>query len=318
MAFRSNQLRDKGISALVLLCLLAIQSMPANAVVPGCEGAGPYTPYAAPVVDMRSPVADVTVIVMHGKGGSPNATFLQDLSGRLAAAGYNVIAPWMTWSRNWDGTHCQGLNYLDSLVDAERAAGRRVVVVGHSMGGMHALIYGSLAGSKIPAVVAIAPGHFLSTNPNSSLMQAIAPYVSKAQDLVMQGLGDVVSYELYTLNGSQLQQTVTTPNIYLSFHSLSYFPAISDVLSQVNLPVHWIAGSEDPLTSNYITYDMFGMMPYNAHSLFEVLPGDHYTVVPVSGPAFDAWFRGWWPPATPTGPTPVPPGNEAINYLLLD
>ena len=80
-----------------------------------CSSYAVYTPGTDPLITL-SPVvpAKATVIVMHGKAGSP--LYLSPLSTGLANAGYDVIAPYLPWNGTvWDGSMCEAMNYVDEL-----------------------------------------------------------------------------------------------------------------------------------------------------------------------------------------------------------
>ena len=153
-----------------------------------CSSSATYAPAAPPVeTPSSSGPASTTIIVMHGKTGSPLSTHLLPLYSALSSAGYDVVAPYMPWNGlDWDGSMCEGMNYIDSLAAKQASNGRNVIVAGHSMGGAHALIHGATEpAGEIKAIVTLAPGHFPhlsnnSLNPSSPGTQVrTAPQISQ-------------------------------------------------------------------------------------------------------------------------------------------
>lgn len=232
--------------------------------------------------------SNTTVIFMHGKTGNPYAGFLYSLYTTLTSAGYTVIAPYMPWTGFvWYGTLDQAMAYISSLVDTEKAAGKKVVLIGHSMGGAAALIYNSRTDvTAVDATVAIAPGHFFSDS--TSLQQAAATSTATAQAMVTAGNGE--TYGSFQTSNLGVQQTISaTANTYLSYHDVNQYPSmINDVLPQISQPLYWIGGDADSLTVNYP--NLFPIVPANANSKLETLSGDHYTIVANSAGSIVAWL----------------------------
>ncbi|KPJ92452.1 MAG: hypothetical protein AMJ53_09370 [Gammaproteobacteria bacterium SG8_11] len=257
-----------------------------------CSAAMAYSPSNAPnTIDSTNGIAGTTLIVLHGKTGTPYGGHLQSFYSGMAAQGYDVIAPYMPWSgTSWDGDLCEAMAYIDQLAEAEIAQGKDVVVVGHSMGGVHALIYGATeppAGVK--AIVPIAPGHM----PHQAIgfQNTVAADVSRAKTLVANGDGNTTGYSFITPNNGIKVTLNTTPNIYLSYHSLDQFPDIRGVLPLIEIPVFWVAGNQDNLTTTYNMAGLFGEIN-SANSKYEPLEGTHSGVVANTPTPLGAWLSG--------------------------
>ena len=108
----------------------------------------------------------ISCVVVHGKSGRPDAPFLKELCSNLSGAGYSVLAPKMPWS-SWDGTFEQGVEVIASAVENAGEGGKRVIVIGHSLGAAGTLTYASrhLSSSNLAGVVVLSAGHILSRNP---------------------------------------------------------------------------------------------------------------------------------------------------------
>jgi pimeloyl-ACP methyl ester carboxylesterase len=227
---------------------------------------------------------------MHGKTGSPYGSHLQSFYSDMADQGYDVVAPFMPWSSmTWEGDLCEAMAYIDELAGAEIAMGKEVVVVGHSMGGVAALIYGATEPpAGVAAIVPIAPGHM----PHQSmvLQNSVSADVSRAKSLVDSGQGD--DYDSFETRNNGTQVAInTTPNIFLSYHALDQFPDMRSVLPRIELPVLWFAGSADNLTTAYKMAELYGYID-SASSSYQVLGGTHLGVVANTPTPLGTWLSG--------------------------
>ncbi len=85
------------------------------------------------------------VVVMHGKGGSPNG-YVKSLAEALQAKGYLVANLEMPWSgkRNYDKNVASAEDEVTTALNALPGEGAaKLFVAGHSQGGVFALEYGS-------------------------------------------------------------------------------------------------------------------------------------------------------------------------------
>lgn len=112
----------------------------------------PLSPRAA-----RAGEARAGIVLMHGKGGSPERT-VAGLARQLQTQGCLVANEEMPWSgrRQYDASVADALAQVQAALQRLRAQGAtRLFVAGHSQGGVFAL----LAGGRLPmdGVIAIAP-----------------------------------------------------------------------------------------------------------------------------------------------------------------
>ncbi len=257
-----------------------------------CDLNAAYTPASAPVLTAGVGSPTTTVIALHGKSATPTQTsHMQTLADGLNAAGYDVMRPYLPWSStSWNGTLCDGITYVNSLVAAEQANGKSVVVLGHSLGGVFVLSYAALTDTAKPdAFVLVAPGHFV---PNSSVLAADnAADVQRAREMIANGQGDVIA--TFTTSGYNISATA---NSYLSFHgtdqSASQFPDIFTNIERVDTPVLWLAGTADPLTG--IVKTNLAIIPAlsgKALYTYTEIAGDHYSLMTNVTNEFDPWYQ---------------------------
>jgi carboxylesterase len=138
--------------------------------------------------------ASVAVVVSHGFTGNPTAT--RSLGQALAAKGFAVDVVRLPGH----GTHwrdMQGTRYADwrgevaGAVDARHAAGKRVVVVGLSLGGTIAL---DLAATKpeVSAICAINP----TILDRQGLLPKLAPLLETVIPVVTAGMAGLVKGDI--------------------------------------------------------------------------------------------------------------------------
>ena len=104
--------------------------------------------------------AEVGVVLMHGKWGSPQS--MLPLARDLESRSYRVSNAEMAWSgrRLYDVSYPAALKEIEQQIRHLRANGaRRVVVAGQSMGANAAVAYAS-SGFALDGLVILSPGHF--------------------------------------------------------------------------------------------------------------------------------------------------------------
>ena len=232
-----------------------------------------------------------TVIVVHGKNGAPSRSHIQSLATDLNTSGYDVVAPTMPWADlAWNGTLCEGIAHLNELILEEKNAGKSVILLGHSLAGPIALSYVALSNTTDPdAVVVLAPGHV--PHQSTTLANAHAVSISKAKDLVSNQNSDVTDFQTYNLGG--LVDITSTPEVYLSYHDTEEFPDIEASLPLVDLPILWLAGSDDSLTVVMDgTFGLPGKMPVSQNNVYKVIDGTHFTLVDNVTTELNTWYSG--------------------------
>jgi pimeloyl-ACP methyl ester carboxylesterase len=256
-------------------------------------------PGLAPAIMAAVAPATTSVIILHGKTASPLDPNLASLYTELTDAGHDVIAPYLPWrDTNWDGSMCEVMNYINLLVKQEAAKGHAVVVAGHSMGGAHALIYAITSPvDAVKAIVVMAPGHFPQLElPRLILFDpataaGITSSINTAEDMVTNGDGDQLNTfdTLIPDLDNPLLTISSTAYDYLSYHDLDQYPDVNDVLPPIRLPVLWLAGEDDQLTTLYNMVVLAGQIT-SPGSGYQLVNGNHIDMVSNSGTPIQAWL----------------------------
>jgi pimeloyl-ACP methyl ester carboxylesterase len=160
------------------------------------------------------PVPTIGIVIMHGKGGSPNK-HVSELASSLARQGYAVANIEMPWSgrRNYDVDVTAADKEVAAALETLRGKGvKKLFVAGHSQGGVFALHYG--AGHPVDGVIAIAPGG----NVGSPLFQEkLGASLAEARELIDKGKGNEIA-RLYDYEGAKgVYPIATRPAAYLTW-----------------------------------------------------------------------------------------------------
>ena len=275
--------------SVVLLALSGCKhnNTPVNASAPEftlqCDLNAIYSPVVEPVLSPASlPIGETsnqTVLVMHGKNGSPLRSHMVSLKAALNAEGYNVIMPYMPWSElTWNGTLCDSISYLNELITAEHDNDNYVILLGHSLAGPVSLAYSALSNTeKADAVNVVAPGHFI--HQSSVLANEHASSLALAKSMVNSGQeNQLATFQTYN-NGAPVNIS-TTARIYLSMHDTTQFPAILSTIPLNTTDTLWLAGQSDNLTSAAKTLGITSSIPTtDGFYTYKEVVGDHFTVL---------------------------------------
>jgi pimeloyl-ACP methyl ester carboxylesterase len=251
-----------------------------------------YTPIATPITDLGVGTPDTTVIALHGKSGNPAASHMNNLAGDLTAAGYDVVRPYLPWtSSSWNGSLCDAMAYINSLIEAEKTAGKSVILLSHSLAGIISMSYMALDNTSKPAAITIvAPGHFI--HQSSTLASSHASSIALAKDMIANDQADTIATFVTRNNGSNTNIS-TTPTIYLSFHDTSELPDAKASLPLITQPILWLAGTSDNLTD--LTKNTFGItasIPSTpAANTYKEINGDHLSVMGYVTDELDPWYQ---------------------------
>jgi dienelactone hydrolase len=138
-------------------------------------------PFAAPA---QEPIG---IVIMHGKGGSPNSKHIAEFARRLEAQGLLVANLEMPWSgrRNYDVPVARAEEEVEAALEALRGRGaKKLFVAGHSQGGAFAIHFAGRV--ALDGVVAIAPGGSVAT---AVFREQLAASLARARQLVAEGKG---------------------------------------------------------------------------------------------------------------------------------
>ena len=230
---------------------------------------------------------NIVFVIMHGKSSKPDAPFRLELYPKLTTEGYEVIAPRMPWSNEWTGTPDDGISLIDEIVSQVAKRGKKVVLVGHSLGGANALIYASRNPKKdVLGVITVAPGHMLHRS--NRLQSVTESSVEKARNMVNAGKGDEKEY-FKELNTGKIKDVRMSAITYLSYYDIEKFPDVEQLLPDIRLPVLWIAGDSDRLTSIYNMEFLFESLPENVKNIYLEIRGGHKSVLANSAAEMNRW-----------------------------
>lgn len=221
------------------------------------------------------------LIVLHGKGASPDKKRFSKLRSDLNDAGYDVIAPVMPWSE-FDGSLEQAMQVIDAAVNRYKKEGKKVVIIGHSLGGTFALIYAARRNN--PDVVAVAPvavGHIVKRS--KKLLLETREDVQRARQMLAVGEGD--KRDAFTdVNQGSVAFVSTTAKIYIDFYDPDSFPDMPGLLPSIKIPVLWVSGESDHLNDLYATPELYQLLPANNKNRYVEVKGDHGLVLTHAGP----------------------------------
>jgi esterase/lipase len=187
--------------------------------------------------------ADVTgVVVMHGLQGMPGNIVTIRFEKALRSAGYQVETPQMCWSqyRLYDETFIDCQRDIDTAVDKLRTAGaRRIIIAGMSQGGNAAFGY-ALTHPALAGIIALAPAADAAKAPRDPEVQQS---VALAAQMVANGHG--ADKAQFNSRNATVFSVYTSAIIFFSFTDPNGPAAFSRHLSQVKVPVLWVAGDAD-------------------------------------------------------------------------
>jgi pimeloyl-ACP methyl ester carboxylesterase len=228
------------------------------------------------------------VVFLHGKGVWAGA-FDGGIMGSLSAEGALVATPEMPWSigRMYGATYQQAMKEIDAAVADLRTKGAtRIVVIGHSLGANAAIGYAA-RGTRLAAVVAIAPGHLPETD---GLRQRTEEARTEAAALIAAGRGN----DRRTFP-DQVQGVPTicsaSPLVYLSMFDPNG-PAVipRNVAAMPAIPFLWVVGTFDPIHSRGRDY-AFAHARANPKSQYVEVFATHLTTSLAAHSRVVAWLK---------------------------
>ncbi len=211
----------------------------------------------------------VGLVLLHGKTGSP-AQFA-GMTDMLNETGYGVETPEMCWSarRIYDKPLRQCLADIDKAVARLKADGFTAIVVGgHSLGGLVALVYGATH-QGLAGVVALAPdGEPGDFNGHAKVKQSILAAVK----LTQAGKGDDTAEFTDRVLGRYFT-VKATPRAFLSFLGPGSYLRPARLLPRLQAPLFWAAGSKD--SSQRDAAALFAKAPQNDLNRFQKVAAGH-------------------------------------------
>jgi pimeloyl-ACP methyl ester carboxylesterase len=224
--------------------------------------------------------AQIGIVVMHGKGGSPTRNVAELASG-LEMKGYLVANLEMPWSgaRSYDVPVAGAASEVEAALAQLRARGAaHLFVAGHSQGGLFALYFGDR--HPVDGIIAIAPGGNVAS---PAYREKLGDSVSRARQLAAAGKADEKT-RLSDFEGSRGVYTIwCTPANYLSWFdpdgAMNELEAIRSMDPKV--PVLFVAPTGDYPPLKASKQMMFGALPpHPLTKLYE--PGSSHLGAPAA------------------------------------
>lgn len=228
----------------------------------------------------------IGIVIMHGKGGSPNK-FVDGLAASLAAKGYLVANIEMPWSgqRDYDvPTEKADAEILGALADLKARGAQKVFVAGHSQGGAFALHFG--ATHPVDGVVAIAPGGSVSAR---IYAEKLGGTLAEARQLIAEGKGKDKA-RLMDYEGSKgTYPIVTTPENFVSWFDPAGAMDMTRAARELKAPILWIVAAHDYPGLRATNLPLYrGFPPNPLNKLYEP-DADHLRAPAASVDEIAAW-----------------------------
>ena len=215
---------------------------------------------ASPAATAQSPSPVIGMVIMHGKGGSPDR-YVSDLASWLEAKGCLVANLEMPWSgrREYDGDVDAAVKETQSALELLRKQGaKKLFIAGHSLGALFALYYAGR--QSVDGVVALAPGGSVST---PIYRQNLGESVALARKLVAAGRGREKT-SLTDYEGARGAYPIdTTPVSYLSWFDPDGAMSLVRAVKAINpkIPVLYVAPTSDYPNLLKAKAVIFGALP---------------------------------------------------------
>ncbi len=234
--------------------------------------------------------AKIGIVVMHGKGGSPER-FVSDLALGLRGKGLLVENLEMPWSggRNYDADVASAEKQVQEALDSLRARGaRKVFVAGHSQGGVFTLHLGGRV--ALDGIIPIAPGGDVGTE---FYRQKVGASLEEARKYVADGKGGE-KQRLMDFEGSRgTYPVVAVPAAYVTWFDPD--GAMNQRRAQgalkPGLPVLLVVPKRDYLGLLRVKDSVFRSLPPTPHTRLYEPDADHLHSPGASVDEIARWTR---------------------------
>ena len=211
----------------------------------------------------------VGIVIMHGKGGSPNK-HVYDLARKMKTNGYLVANIEMAWSgdRDYDVSVIDAESEVETALSSLREKGaKKVFLAGHSQGGTFALHF---AGKhRVDGIICIAPGGNVGSK---KFRKKLGSSVKRARKLVNEGKGNE-TIRLKDFEGKKGTYSIkTTPELYLTWFDPEGAMNTRRAARNANqeIPILWLVAKRDYPGLRKGNMRLFNILPRNPHTrLFE-------------------------------------------------
>jgi len=232
--------------------------------------------------------ADIGVVILHAKGGSPAGKNIRPAIEALEEAGIEVIAPEMPYSRNrgYDADYMEALNEVERAVNQLKANGAKsVFVAGQSQGANTAIGYGAFKGG-VDGILATAPGHTVEL---PQFQKRVEGSPQKAAKMVADGKGNEKD-EFTDLNQGKTYTVYTTAAIYHSWFADDGPAVIPNNVRNLKAPLFWAVADQDRMHERGPGY-AFAKAPENPLNEYVVVSGRHGRTMVEAKSQMVAWIK---------------------------
>ena len=234
--------------------------------------------------------SQIGIILMHGKTGNPE--LMMTLAGKgYSNNGFIVVTPEMPWSKSRfiDKSVEQSFDEIEAIITSLKQQGVKVIILaGHSMGADLALAYAANRGD-IDGVVLLAPGHIPDL---PKIKNEFSLDVARAKSMINAGQGNI--YANFNDTNNQIKYIRhLKASIYYSYFNPDGLAAAQKSAKTINprIPVLYVAGADDPLTEKIGESYIYGQLPLNVHSTYNIVATDHMGTPRASVPIVVNWIN---------------------------
>lgn len=231
---------------------------------------------------------DTGIVYLHGKRGDPDTHHSSLFISKMTDLGYQIIAPIMPWSevRGYSGTQQQGMEIINAAVNSLTT--QKVVIIGHSMGGMAVIQYGAKKVSpKVIGLIPVAAAH----DPHSSgkIHEASMHDVGTACKMYKNGKGKEYG-SFADVNMGRTSTIYATAEYYCTFYSLVHYPGSLQIAENIRTPMFVLSGDEDGLSYVYRHEQIYTDLPKSNKNKYATMTGDHLSVLYKHTNAISHWI----------------------------
>ncbi len=225
-----------------------------------------------PITFASAAPADIGIVLMHGKWGTPKSPGITVVANAATDQGYAVELLQMPWSRSrmYDKDYTEALAEISAAVAKLKANGaKKVILAGHSFGANAAMAYASQH-DGVNGILLMAPGH----SPDYQV-SFFGPDVAKAKAMIAEGKGDeTLSFE--DSNQGKMKTIEAKARIYYSYFDPSGLGAMSVTAAKVRpgTAVLLIIGNSDPWFERARS-TVFNKTPHNPQSRYIEINSNH-------------------------------------------